>query len=362
MILYLIIYTLFVLLYLTGTIPHVKRYERLIIFLSMFILWFVVSFSENVGPDYDSYAFMYDRLNESFFKQEFLFKISAYLFRANDLPFSWFYFTITSVYLIFIYHIFLKYRNMVCLNFLIFIIMPYGLIEGGFNYLRQNIAVALFYFSLHLIIERKLFKYVLINTVGALFHKSAILLFPLYIILQKNWSTKKCMILFILTFVFSVSMIIPAVKVAVLNVLGMLPFYGSTYVNFKNGAFVNALSGKGIASYIYQVIPLLVLVYYKDRVIVTKIENMMFNITFLSLLALTLALDVRIMLRLEYYFVLAKVFSLPLLLRLCTTKLSRTVWLLIFILYFSLYLIALYFTGLEKNLIPYRSVFGIEVN
>lgn len=356
--LYFILYTFFIAWFLVGHESIVRKYEKFFLLIACAIVWVVVSLSHDVGPDYQSYKFMYDRLNENFFKQEYLFRMSGYLFRYFSLSYEWFYSWITSVYLLFIFYCFFKYRNFTPLNFLIFIVMPYGLIEGGFNYIRQNVALGLFYFSLIAIINKKSIKYFLLNLIGFLFHKSAILLLPLYFVLNKTWKKKHCVTIFIVVLFATLSLNLPIVRVLLIKILTAIPLYGSTYAEFRDGAFIEGLSVKGIASYVYQLIPLLLLLIYKDRIVSNKIENVLFNITYLSLLTLTIAVEVRIMLRLEYYFVFAKVFTLPLLLRLCPDRKSRTISFFIMLAYFSLYIIALYLTLYEKNLAPYQSILG----
>lgn len=362
MILYLSAYAVFIVFFFAGTIPGVRQYEKLILFISCSIIWVLVVFSQNVGPDYESYRFMYERLNENFFKQELFFRLFGYAFRAYDLSYEWFYFSISTLYLSFIFYSFYKYRNFTAINFLMFIVMPYGLIEGGFNYIRQNVALGLFYFSLVALCNKGWVRYFAFNIIGALFHKSAFLLLPLYFVLRVRWKARVCLILFFITLSFTLLLALPFVKNILTTLIGMLPFYGSTYAEFRDGEFFEGLSGKGIASYVYQMIPLLLLTYYKDRVVRNQIENILFNITFLSLITLTLAVELRILLRLEYYFVFAKVFTIPLLLRLCKDARSRTLWFLVIIGWSSLYLGALYLTAAEKNLSPYQSVLGFEVN
>lgn len=352
---------IFVIIFFSGTVPAVRPYEKIILLLACFLTWVIVALSQFVGPDYESYKFMYDRLNESFYKQEYFFRLFASLFINLQLPYAWFYFSITSFYLLFIFYAFYKYRNFTALNFLMFIVMPYGLIEGGFNYIRQNVALGIFYFSLVALSDKRWFNYFILNVCGALFHKSAFILLPLYFILRKRWKSKICIMIFFMSLCFTILLGIPAVKSSLIYVISRLPFYGSTYAEFRDGAFLQGLSLKGVASYIYQMIPLLLLTLYKERIIYTKIENILFNITFLSFITLTFAIELRIFLRLEYYFVFAKVFTIPLLLRLCNDTRSRTLCFIIMIAWFSLYLGALYLTGVEKNLTPYRSVLGFEV-
>lgn len=361
MLLYILLYGVFLIVLLAGTVPDVRRYERALLLFVIFSLWLVVAFSESVGPDYHSYQGMYDALNDGFYKQEFLFRWIGLLFRDNGFSFAYFYFSMTTIYIFTLYYVFKRYRNYLALNFLIFIIMPYGLIEGGFTYIRQNVAVAIFYLSLIYVLERKLLKYILSTFFAMLFHKSAAIAMPVYFLVRRKISSKKSLIIYFCVLTFSVLLVIPSFRSLIFAGIALIPGYGNTYLSFRGGEFLTPVSIKGLLSYVYQALPIILLMIYRNRVVKSEIENILYNITLLSLITLTLALQIRIMLRVEYYFVIAKVFSIPLLLNVCSSKRSRTISLLMIILYFSLYFVALYFTGEEKNLFPYRTIFGFEV-
>ncbi|MTD26398.1 EpsG family protein [Erwinia sorbitola] len=346
---------------LIGTIPEARRFERVTLLFIMISLWLVVALSESVGPDYDSYRAMYDAQNNNFAKQEFMFRWIGNWLSGNGFSFQVFYFTMISLYLFFLYYVFKRYRNYLVLNFLIFIIMPYGLIEGGFTYIRQNVAIAIFYFSLIYLVERRLIKYFACAFVAMLFHKSAALVIPVYFLAKKKISSQKSLLIYFSVLTFSLLLILPAFRSLIFAGIGLIPGYGNTYLEFRGGEFLTTVSTKGMVSYVYQALPIILLMIYRNSVVKSEIDNVLYNLTLFSLIALTLALQMRIMLRVEYYFVIAKVFSIPLLLNACETKRNRTISLLAMIAYFSIYFVALYYTGAEKHLFPYRTIFGFEV-
>lgn len=361
MLFYIFLYAIFLIVLLIGTIPEVRRFERATLLFIMFSIWGVIAFSESVGPDYESYRAMYDALNENFFKQEFFFRWIGYLFRDNDFSFRYFYFFMITIYIYILYYVFKRYRNYLVLNFLIFIIMPYGLIEGGFTYIRQNVAIAIFYLSLIYIVERKIIKYLACAFIAMLFHKSAALVLPVYLLARKKITSGKSLVIYFSFLFFTLLLLLPAFRSLIFSVIGLIPGYGNTYLEFRGGEFLTSVSTKGMLSYIYQALPVIILMIYRNRVVKTDIDNVLYNLTLFSIIALTLALQMRIMLRVEYYFVISKVFSIPLLLNACSSKRNRTLVLLAMILYFSIYFVALYYTGEEKNLFPYRSILGFEV-
>jgi len=76
--------------------------------------------------------------------------------------------------------------------------MLFSGIDLEFNLLRNSKAIMLFLISIKYIEEKKFVKYVVINSLGALFHITSLLYFPLYFILNKKISRKIMLIIFII--------------------------------------------------------------------------------------------------------------------------------------------------------------------
>ena len=81
-------------------------------------------------------------------------------------------------------------------GFVLFIIFSGISIE--FNLFRNSKAMMLFLISLKYMEERKFIKYVLLNSIGCLFHITSLLYLPLYFILNKNFSRKVILFIFII--------------------------------------------------------------------------------------------------------------------------------------------------------------------
>lgn len=71
------------------------------------------------------------------------------------------------------------------LSFLIFLINPY-LFLMNLSAIRQSIAIAIFVFAIRFAKERKIVPYILLIVVACLFHKSAIILMPVYFFANEN--------------------------------------------------------------------------------------------------------------------------------------------------------------------------------
>jgi hypothetical protein len=66
--------------------------------------------------------------------------------------------------------------------------MRYGYMQFNTMFVRQGIAVSLFFLSLKYIVNKNLIKYLIINLIGFFFHASIIVVLPLYFFVYKRFS------------------------------------------------------------------------------------------------------------------------------------------------------------------------------
>lgn len=116
-----------------------------------------------------------------------------------------------------------RYRFLIVLAYYCFCFFVLDL-----NATRQTISVSLFLYSLRYIIDRKVYKYLLCTILAILFHTSAIIILPLYWIINKrisNW------VIYSMTFFGLVIILlkIPILEIMVLSILEPI-FSGSTII------------------------------------------------------------------------------------------------------------------------------------
>ena len=75
-------------------------------------------------------------------------------------------------------------------------------IGHNFALIRQGLAVILFFYSWKFIKEKKFFNYILIIFLASSFHRSALVLFPFYFILKKDYSLKSMIIISLIVIIF----------------------------------------------------------------------------------------------------------------------------------------------------------------
>jgi len=186
-----------------GKEPQYIRWIAIIVFLIFFGL------RGYVYTDWAIYAPLFEKLPtigegglskvlSTDFSEEFLTDVSV---GKAGLELGFVYFTvffksIINNYFAFVFtntlidilllNIFLKrYSKYYVLSIILFMVFGGYFLE--FNLLRNIKSILLFLVSLKYLQEKRLVPYVLINVLGFFFHSSAIVFFPLYFILNKQW-------------------------------------------------------------------------------------------------------------------------------------------------------------------------------
>lgn len=172
-------------------------------FLSPEIILVILFFSVimgaryGVGTDFFNYLNIYnhDYLIEG---EEVGFGLIAGFLAKNRVHFSWFFGLFAFLQISFLFYAFKNERYLYPhLSFL--------LVFGAYfvplvNLIRQGLALAIFIFSIKFIEKREFWHYLFWISIASLFHKSAVLLFPLYFLLKsgKDFFSSRVLQLFLI--------------------------------------------------------------------------------------------------------------------------------------------------------------------
>lgn len=106
-----------------------------------------------------------------------------------------------------------------------------GAWHGSFNGIRQYIAASILFAGHRLVYERKFWKYLIVVLIAMAFHRTSIVMLPLYFILSRelNWKTVIELIIGIIV-----------IRLSYDNLLSTMAFFkGSTYDTYSNMAYMN---------------------------------------------------------------------------------------------------------------------------
>ena len=181
-----------------------KRNTTLFVILAILAalpLFCVAAFRYNVGTDY-SYTYTQRflwHLNgfdlSEIFEFGFIWLIDIIqLFTRNP---QWLFIVCAAIFTFFTFKAIYQQSNWVPYSILMLVIGEHFF--GSLNLMRNFVALAIFLYAFKYIRQRKLLPFTIYMFIAFAFHKSVIILYPLYFIYQFKMSRKMAIIIFILT-------------------------------------------------------------------------------------------------------------------------------------------------------------------
>lgn len=159
------------------------RQRRILIALSFLPMFLVSALRYRVGVDYMSYTYIFDALNSggsahTEWGYSFL-NLAVGFFTGNA---QWLYAVVAAITLALLFYGVFRFSPDPALSLFLFVTMGY--LFSSFNILRQYVSIALVFASLRLIERRRFVPFVLVVLAAASFHKTAVIMLPLYFLLH----------------------------------------------------------------------------------------------------------------------------------------------------------------------------------
>lgn len=280
------------------------------IIVSLLIFSFFSGVRYDVGVDYLAYLENYKIISTDRIpglNTEIGFQWLTNLFAKNNIHFAVYFATLALFQIIFIYFSFNNERYL--LPFIIFVLMTNGTYFTWMNGIRQSIVFCIFVYNIKYIKERKIVLYLSWVFIGYLFHKSAILLIPLYFILRNDVDLFKGVI-FQLVLLFS-ALILSEIKIwnyfvvyleKIIDIVGYKNSYGD--IQNKMSIFEQNYT-KGIRFYFPLLLNIITTLYsFKLKKAFNKTSiKIFYNIYFIGALSSMLFYNNTLMRRPALYFI-----------------------------------------------------------
>lgn len=217
-----------------------------------------------------------------------------------------------------------KYSNY--FNFSLFLYISLGTYFETFNVMRQFLAAAILFQGINYIIEKKKIKYIICVAIATSIHFSAIVMLPIYWIVQIKNKKKLYYSIIIFAVIFSITFFI---------IIGVL---GSNIVKFEGyyNAFYNGSYGVNIFRILVISLPVILIGLQYNKIIKGKEElEIIYFHSFLCMIFMICAYQYVIIARLCIYFYVYYIIMVPELIYLIKEQKSRIFALvLIYCLYF----------------------------
>lgn len=190
MIPYFIIYSLVLFLSVFDFFMESKKIRGVLVFILGIIFICFAGFRWNVGTDWEQYLWFFDKVHLSDFGNsghEFLYEI---LLRVSRYVFADYVGMLLLTAIIIVFFTFSSIgKYSVYPLFSILLLYAYSINSSGFGY-RQDIAIAITFFSFRFIYRRKLIKFLISIVIATLFHQTAIIFIFAYWIYKVRWTRK----------------------------------------------------------------------------------------------------------------------------------------------------------------------------
>ncbi len=324
--------------------------HKKLIVLPFLALALFSGFRYDVGIDYDGYQRIFEWGREGLNGTKeplfiYFLKFCNYLGGTGQLMFL-----ILSFITIYFVYKFIDYTSKDrILSFLLFFsIISFYLYT--FNAIRQWTACSIYLFSLSLLFENKIKKFLIINIIAALFfHLSLLLIIPLTLLCRIDLSRFKKNVMLIGAFVAG----------ALLKIL-----VGFTAYDAYNAEGLEFDSAVDIKIYIFLLMSIVV-EFIRKKFKKTKYSEFLFNINFISILLLIIIIIqgsgplVLLIKRFHNYFLAIYIIIIPFLLTNVEESKRKAVSGVLYIVLPLLFLTTVYFLGESNNLLPFQFNFKL---
>lgn len=284
------------------------------ILFSFIIVFIFLALRYDFGNDYLSYQNYYQEVQNATYKQLFGFDTQpaaqfmeiGYSLLNKLLPS--FYILVACVSLLWVYVFYNNIRIFGLPTFIWFslfiLLFDPNLMLVHISAIRQTISVCLFLFSIKFLFKRDFVKYIVIVLVASLFHKSALILIPVYFVTTPSKWSKAVLISLVGFFIFEVFLGYRVLEV-INNIIGIyFPRYREEYINISRTANLNTGLGFLFYSFVFFFIVWAHEKSEKFYIVITKV-------TIIGFLLYPLGLYLSVFGRIGYYFIPTTILSIP---------------------------------------------------
>lgn len=186
-----------------------------------------------------------------------------------------------------------------CLGFFIFVISPY-LFLMNLSAIRQGLAMVMFMWAVEYAIKRKPLQYLLLVLVGAMFHKSAFVLIPVYFFLSPTQFKKR----YVVGVLGILVMLLWVVDIQAISNWVAVQFNDANYKVYAQSDMVNSLRATILSSFSF--------FYVLGNLPKLKNRELVYGkLYLLSTVLGILAIRLSLMTRIQMYFDIFSIVTLP---------------------------------------------------
>jgi hypothetical protein len=324
---------------------------------SVIIIFIFLAIRYDFGNDYLGYFMNFDEINEyNFFSikgNEIGWIYLNYIFGPFGFIGMQIFLAGFSCYIL--YRFIKKYvpQNYYWIAIFIYTFQPYHLLVFS-SAMRQAIVISFFLLAIDYLIEKKPFHYIAIIMFSTLFHTTALFLLPIIIFSYVKIKPKISFI--ILLTIISYILYIFKEDIFILSGEFITLYFEKEYSSHLNIDLSNVSIGLGflLNFFIY------IILFYQLKNTNVHSEILIFNITALSFLLMTLTLSIPLVSRINFYFTPLLMIAYPIALRNMKLKVFKHIFILLIIISnIYQYFIFFHSTVWIEKFYNYKTIFSI---
>lgn len=317
--------------------------------IAILIISIIVGFRYQVGVDWEGYVRIFQDISSNSRLNSFTENLELGYFYINysigylGLSYQWMFFVVAG----FTWYFYFKSVPKYILPFFIFFLFTDEYFFWGMNGVRQFAAISIWVFSVKFIINKDLKLFILSILGASLFHQSAILLLPFYFVpYQKLYNRSYWLIIYFLSiiavFFLDLSAIYQNLDSLILGLSDNIDTV-QRYSNYaENGLSSNELS-LGLGFFFKLLINIVIIFLSKDLINKNYQLKPYFFLYFIGTILFNIFYEFQIIGRITNYFLIFRSLVLAFIIyHLILSKKYRIVAILIMVLYFLLFLSAMY--------------------
>lgn len=323
--------------------------NKLCMFAIFTLLFFVSACRYEVGNDYKRYLEFYRLIGVGSYGDlptEIGFNV---LVRSMQLLFgSEIYLSIFALFAFLTLLLMLKalYELSEDFFFSFFLFMMFAYFFRSMNSMRYYLAIGGAMVSLKYVLKGQYGKFLCIILIASLFHKSALIVLPLYYLANRVW--KKWQICFLALG----CIIVVLFQKQLLNLILLIyPTYEGTNLLEGGTSIVNILLCFGVM--------ILTLLYYREGISGNKQTNFYFHLNIFALILYTCCSFLPEISRIGYYLTMGHIFLLPMVIGRISNVRVRRFWKSLIMIMAGIYFVAFLYTAYQPliKLLPYHTWF-----
>lgn len=315
-----------------------------VILIAVFLLLFAVSACRiAVGNDYWVYRYQFLLIaQDRHVSYEIGFQAVVYLMQLifgydNYLPI----FGLFSALTVFFF-VKAMYRQSDCFSYTIFLLMTGGYYFMSFDNVRYYFVLSIALYAMRFALEKKYWRFLLWVGIAACFHKTVLIVIPIYLVARIVWTKKNVWLI-----PTAVVLLVLGKEVLKFVIFKFYPYYEGSVFEDTNVSWANIAKCGAVLVF--------ALIYFKSIVAKNKHLYFYFNLNLGALLLYSFASYIPELSRICYYMLIGQIFLIPGILVRIEKKWQRILWTILigvaFAGYFFIFLKRAYAT--EIRLLPY---------